>query len=254
MRALVIRHRTTLEIAVGRLDDAEAGAFEAVRIGQEARDATTPIAFLGQLSIIRFYQGRAAEMESVWRGIVEQSPSVETFRAVLAFVLLEAGMSDEPLQIFDTLAASGFKNIPEDVQWMATMTTLGEISAAVGRREGTDELYEVMSRYPEGNATVGDAICYGPIARSLGIVASVLGRWEDAERHFLNAIELSEREDMRPSLAQGRMNYGDMLLRRDAPGDREKARAFLQQALEAAQQMGMPRVLADCERLLVGVS
>lgn len=250
LQALIMRHRATLDMAEGRLGDAETAAFDAVRVGQEARDATTPIAFVGQLSVLRFYQGRAAEMESVWRGAVEQSPSVETFRAALALFLMQAGKPDESLQIFDALATAGFRNIPEDVQWMGTMTVLGELCAAIGRRDGMDELYQVMSRYPEGNATVGDTICYGPIARPLGMVATVLERWDDAERHFLSAIALSEREGMGPSLADARMRFADMLLRRNEAGDGEKARPLLEQALEAARDMGMPRLAADCERLL----
>lgn len=64
---------------------------------------------------------------------------------------------------------------------------------------------------------------------------------------------MSERGGMRPSLADARMNYGGMLLRRDAPADREKARALLQQSLEAAREMGMAKVVEDCERLLAAL-
>jgi tetratricopeptide (TPR) repeat protein len=133
---------------------------------------------------------------------------------------------------------------------MAAMMCLGETTFQIGKRDSTAELYEVMSPHDQGNATAGDSACYGPIARSIGIVASVLGDFANAERHFLAAIDLSEETGLRVSLAQGRMNYGDMLLRRDGPGDREKARALLRQAVEAAQDMGMVRVLADCESML----
>lgn len=46
------------------------------------------------------------------------------------------------------------------------------------------------------------------------------------------------------------MNYGEMLLHRNRPGDREKAGALLAQALEAAREMGMVKAVEDCEKLL----
>jgi hypothetical protein len=45
------------------------------------------------------------------------------------------------------------------------------------------------------------------------------------------------------------MNYADMLTRRDARADREKTRPLLRQALEAAREMGMAKLVDDCERL-----
>jgi hypothetical protein len=54
----------------------------------------------------------------------------------------------------------------------------------------------------------------------------------------------------RPSVARTQFNYAQMLLARGGPGDREKARSLLQEALGAAQQMGMVKVASDCEALL----
>ncbi|HEY5639578.1 MAG TPA: AAA family ATPase [Dehalococcoidia bacterium] len=244
--------RAALMLAEGRLEEGEKAVFEAFATGQSNNDATAQIAFAGQLSLLRWYQGRFQEMEPTWRGLAGQSPDIEVFRAPLALALVDAGKTDEAWQVFDRLAAIGFENIPEDGQWMASMVTLAEVCYRIGKREGAAELYDVMSRYPDRNATAGNAICYGPIARYLGMVATVLGRWDDAERHFQFSIEMSERGGLRPSLADARMKYGDMLLRRNDHRDREKARELLQQALEAAQEMGAARIAADCERLLAG--
>ena len=45
------------------------------------------------------------------------------------------------------------------------------------------------------------------------------------------------------------MNYAEMLLARDQPGDREKAGGLLERALASAREMGMAKVVADCEAL-----
>jgi hypothetical protein len=112
------------------------------------------------------------------------------------------------------------------------------------------ELCEVVARHPGGNGTINFSLSMGAMARSLGQLATVLERWGDAERHFQDALDLNGKMGHRPALAQTCVNYGDMLLRRDAPGDREKARPLLQQALDAAREMGMVTLIEDCERLL----
>jgi hypothetical protein len=51
-------------------------------------------------------------------------------------------------------------------------------------------------------------------------------------------------------LEHTRLDYADMLFRRNAPGDREKAQELLGQALAFAQESGMGKVQRDSERLL----
>jgi hypothetical protein len=196
------------------------------------------------------YQGRPEEVEAMVRGIIAQSPGVQAYQAALALVLAEAGRLDEGAEVLDTLAAAGFGSVPEDALWMGTMVAASLSYWRAGSREGVDDLYAVFSRYPDANATVGNASSYGAVAWFLGILATLLQRWADAERHFDYGMALNEKMGHRPALAYNRLHYGDMLLRRDAPGDREKARGLLQQSLEAGREMGMAKVVADCERLL----
>jgi hypothetical protein len=54
----------------------------------------------------------------------------------------------------------------------------------------------------------------------------------------------------KPWLAQTRAQYGAVLLTRGAPGHRERALQLVQLALDAARDMGMKKVVEDCERLL----
>jgi hypothetical protein len=96
------------------------------------------------------------------------------------------------------------------------------------------------------------------MSRSLGQLATVMQRWVDAEGHFEAALELNEKIGHRPALAFTHLNYGDMLLRRASTGsagadDRERGRGLIEQALQAANEMGMAKVIADCEQLLASV-
>lgn len=64
---------------------------------------------------------------------------------------------------------------------------------------------------------------------------------------------MNSRMGARPWVAHTQFNYAQMLLARGEPGDREKARGLLQEALDAAQQMGMVKVAKDCEAPLAAV-
>jgi DNA-binding CsgD family transcriptional regulator len=76
----------------------------------------------------------------------------------------------------------------------------------------------------------------------VGLLATTLGRWEAASEHFDAALALHTRMGARTFLANTRHAYADMLLRRGAPGDRDRARELAEQALEAAREIGMARL------------
>jgi tetratricopeptide (TPR) repeat protein len=78
-----------------------------------------------------------------------------------------------------------------------------------------------------------------------------MGRWDDAQRHFEDALRSNEEVRDKPWLAQTRAQYAKMLVQRGTPGDRERALALLQLALDPAQEMGMNKVVEDCLALNV---
>lgn len=242
-------------LADGRLAEAERVMLAALPVGLAIGEAQATTTFGAQLTVLRLYQGRLGEMEAMIRGIIAQSPGVPVYLATLAMALAEAGRLDQAAEVLDELAYAGFGSVAEDGVWMVTMCAASLAYWRAGCREGVDELYAVLSRYPDANSSVASASSNGAVAWYLGILAALLQRWDDAERHFEYGMTLNEKMGHRPALAYNRLHYGDMLLRRASTGsaqagDREKARALLQQSLEAARDMGMAKVIEDCDRLL----
>src|SRR5206468_3058758 len=86
----------------------------------------------------------------------------------------------------------------------------------------------------------------GAVSRSLALLAATMRRWQDAERHFEDALRTNAQLRDKPWLAQTRAQYGAVLLARAAPGDRERAITLLELALDAAREMGMKKVIEDC--------
>jgi Bacterial transcriptional activator domain len=86
----------------------------------------------------------------------------------------------------------------------------------------------------------------GSVSRYLGLLASTMKYWDDAERHFGVA---NERMGARPWLAHTREDYGRMLVERDGPGDREKGQELLDNALATYRELGMAGTLAKATAL-----
>ena len=80
----------------------------------------------------------------------------------------------------------------------------------------------------------------GAVSRYLGLLAKTIGRLDDAELHLSDAVALNERMGAKPWAAHSRFDLADVLLERDAPGDRERATEALRTARATCQELGMP--------------
>jgi uncharacterized protein HemY len=79
----------------------------------------------------------------------------------------------------------------------------------------------------------------GSVARYLGVLAMVLGRWDEAAAHFEDALARETRMQARPWLAHTRYDYALMLLARGHAADRDEARDLLQQAFTTAEELSL---------------
>jgi hypothetical protein len=78
-----------------------------------------------------------------------------------------------------------------------------------------------------------------------------MASWDDAERHFKDAIDLHERTNARPFLARTQQEYGQMLLARGRQGDNKRAEELFMSAFQTAEELGMRPLL---DRLPVGAA
>jgi hypothetical protein len=71
------------------------------------------------------------------------------------------------------------------------------------------------------------------------MLATTTGRWDDAARHFDDALETNERMGARPWLAHTQEDYAHLLNVRNAAGDNERACLLLTTALATSRQLGL---------------
>jgi class 3 adenylate cyclase len=228
----------------GTMAEAEAANLRAFTVGQKATPDVAPQMFGAVNFAIRREQGRLSELEPAIKGFVQMYPAVPAWQTALAYNYAEREMVDEARAEFEVLAKDDFAIFPRDGNWPIAMALLTETCAVLGDRERSAYLYNQLLPVGDRCIIVGACVdCYGPTHRLLGRLAATLERWDDAERHFQDAIEMNARMNAGRFAGWTFHQYADMLLRRDGPGDREKALSLLSQALDVAERLGLTALL-----------
>lgn len=235
--------QVAIEMAEGRLAAAEQRLND---YSASAGSASAGISAVTQTYFLRQLQGRLSETEPLLRGIATQWHGVPLIAAGLALIEASSGRRSEAAADLDALAREELNSIPRDAIWTATLVVMADACAEAEHRSPAQPVYDALLPYASGSAALTSAVALGSVARALGRLATLLELWDEAERHYKTAIEANERMGFAAWVSWTRLHYGDMLLRRNAPGDREHALQLLQQALDAAQEFGMAKVVNDC--------
>jgi tetratricopeptide (TPR) repeat protein len=122
----------------------------------------------------------------------------------------------------------------------------------LGERQEAAKLYPlVVEGMKTGNLfRQGDARLLDTLA---GIAAAAGANWAAAEEHFRTALRRTEELPNIIEQPEVRRFYARMLLDRNAPGDREKARQLLTEAIEMYRRLGMPKHVEMTEAILGNV-
>ena len=119
------------------------------------------------------------------------------------------------------------------------MSLLPDPCAFLGDEDAAAKLYSLLLPYEHVYALATIEAVFGSLARGLGVLATTLHRFDEAERHFAVAIETERRMRARPWLAHAQHDLAAMLLARGAAGDRERAHALLEEAAATYRELGM---------------
>jgi tetratricopeptide (TPR) repeat protein len=233
--------QTARALFAGRFDEAEALIERNRDMGRRAR--TPNVTFLGaeilQLFVLRREQGRLDEVKPALEAFLDDYPGLLVYRCALAAVHSEAGRRAQARLAFDALAAGDFATLPSQQEWFFAAGLLAEVCAYLEDRRRAAPLYDLLLPFADCNQLNYVEICCGSTSRYLGLLATTMSRWQDAEHHFQAAIEMDRRTGGWPWLAHSKADYGRMLLARGTPHDREQARDLLRSARATYDQLGM---------------
>jgi tetratricopeptide (TPR) repeat protein len=194
--------------------------------------------------------GRLDQVEKAVGDNVRRYETIPGWQALWALILIETGHKEAARERFERVAVDEFASIPRDGSWLGAMTYSAEVAVALGDTARAAQLYERLRPFADRNVVIGFAVaCLGSSSRPLALLASALGRHDDAVRHFETALTMNERMGARPFLARTQVEYGEMLLGR-SPDDPAAGIELLRQGLAGAEELGL-RVVRDRARRLL---
>lgn len=238
----------TLATFEGRLREAEELIDEAFALGERSQGSMASIYRAVHLHALRTLQGRLAEHEEAVRRAAAEFPTYAVLRCVHAHVLGELG-DEGASALLDGLAADDFASMPPNEEWIFGLCLLVEVTDALGATEHARTLYQLLLPYASRNAVSAPDSCLGAVSRSLGVLAAMLGRWDESTGQFDHAIAMNERTGGRPWLARTQCDYASALLRSGRAGDSERAAELISAASTVAREVGANGLLQRAEKL-----
>jgi DNA-binding CsgD family transcriptional regulator len=243
----------------GRFADAEQLGAEMRRIGERCQSVDAVCYFTAQSHARQRDRGDTERLAALVLPITELAAEyapAAAWPAELVALYALLGRRDDALRTFEQLAAHDFADITRDWLWLCTLILVSEACVALGDSARATTLYNLLLPYPEQHCSDG-AFCPRPVASTLGLLSHCMGRYDDAERHFVTARAANTRFGARPATAQTDYLYAALLADRGRADDRARARELVNQALPAARAMGMVRLeerLVDLEARLIAAA
>jgi tetratricopeptide (TPR) repeat protein len=228
----------------GRIADGESLASRALPVGSRRPDDIANQTFLAQIFLARREQGRLSELDGLLTTLAAQHPELPIVRCGCACCHAEDGNLALARAEFDSLAADDFAQVRRDHQWLACMGYLVETCAALNDSLRAESLYRKLLPYSSRNVAIA-FLCYlGPVSYYLGLLASTMKSFDDATRHFDEALNAAGKISARPWVARIQYHYAQTLLSHDGPDNRKKAQHLLSQALATTEALSLQSLSA----------
>jgi tetratricopeptide (TPR) repeat protein len=238
----------------GEYADAERLANEAYGLvtrvpGLHTDELYGPISYAAQSILLREpSRSGTLDIEQI-RRYRAQFPEASTWRVAWLGFLTKLERVDEVRDELDEVMKHGLGELDRNGSWFATMSYVAEAIEMAGNASHAAVAYALLEPFAERNVTSSHLGSRGSVSHYLALLASTLGRWDDAQRHFDVAIAMNRRMGARPYLARALYDRARLLLRRDV-ADRREVEHLVRQALSDAEELGMTDLGSRCVRLL----
>jgi tetratricopeptide (TPR) repeat protein len=227
----------------GNTDEAEAFAKEARRIGTAGGEPDAPIFYASQIAAVRRQRGTwDGRMIPVMEQLIDTLPDLkEQIAAALALDYVDAGRLDDAHHLLDQFAATDFELRADPVTWLHT--TIHYAAVALGCRDTTIAARLFARLEPFANQVPTNTVfAFEPVSYYLGELATVVGRYDQADAYFAQSAAFNDRADAKFFAATTNLAWGKLLIARGGPGDTERARHLLTLAHADAAAHGYARV------------
>jgi tetratricopeptide (TPR) repeat protein len=251
LSVVVEQHDALIALCDGRLDAAEAAAQRADELARRV-DGSSSAVYGIQMFSIRREQGRLGEIAPVVRLVaLAETETSSVWRPALAVLLAEIGDFEAARRELHAHVNGDLGAIPRGGLGVGGLAYAADACALIEDATLAAPIYEQLLALEGQNTVVGNAVaCYGAADRMLGALATVMQRWDDAERHLDNALTLNRR--LGPTwVAHTLYERARLARRRGPPRNPDVARERMSEALDAALDIGLRGLVKRIEGLSI---
>jgi DNA-binding winged helix-turn-helix (wHTH) protein/tetratricopeptide (TPR) repeat protein len=246
-------YRAMRELLAGRFAEAEPRIARAYAVGSRVQGDLARLWHVAQMQALRVDQGRAEGFLPELREVEKVYP-IAALRLNVALVEALTGDLGSARRTLDRLAETGAATMRQDITWILSVSVLAELCELCRDDHLAGALYELLQPFARQHVVIGTAIVYrGAVATGLGRLATLLGRWKEAEHFFESALLRERRMGARPFEAGVQVAWARMLLERGDAAGRSQARRRLEAAAEVAAEVGAHHHYRAAEQLRLGL-
>jgi hypothetical protein len=164
--------------------------------------------------------------------------------------MAETGRHADAAILLHEAGDGGFCDIPDDIHWPVAVGLWSEVAARVGDVGAATALAGLLAGQL-GLGMSGDGIDLGPADRLFAMVRQLMGRPEEADPHFAQAIAFASRLGSPVWVARCALDWAETWLTR---GDCEQAARLIDAADDAMAGLDLPALrqqAADLRERLV---
>ena len=224
----------------GRIGDADVLVHKALAIGQADQDPIAVNQYGGQLLILRWMQGRSSELVPMLEALLTSDPHVPWW-AALALCQAVSGRLEDARRTYEDGVADGIEShIQRDPNRIAALCALTIVCWVLEDRERAAAFYELLVPM-DGKVVVLGVPCAAVFAgaHNLAMLAALLERWDDYDRHVADAYAMYEWMGDPPFrlLLDGMVAIN--IVRRGGAGDADRGSELLRKAVEGGRRLSL---------------
>jgi len=241
--------RAWRHLLAGRTDAARADADRVRELGAKLGVATSSVTY-GALHLqLTTQRGGLAEIIDLIAQTVARYPSIPSARWSLMTSYCDLERYGDAAPLFDLGHASGFTDAPRNYTWLQAISQYADCAVDLGRADAAPALYELLLPYAARFVYIS-CVDFGAAARPLGRLATLLGRYDDAEDHLRAALAMHERMQAPYWIARTQADLADLALARDADGDTRQAWDLIDTAQRTVDHYGYAGLQPRIDRLV----
>ena len=226
----------------GDADLAERLCGEAFQVGTDAGEPDAAVMSGILLLMVSYLRGTLGAMAPT---IEQMIPTLTAFdpkvlASFLAVAHTETDDTANATRLLAEFAAADFA-LPQNAAWLVAMLGYADVASTIGDAQYAGPLFDLLGPFADQWGFTGSTYS-GPVCFHVAGLATVLGRYEEADAYYARSAESCARANTKFYAARTDLMWGKLLALRNAPGDADKARELLTHAQTAAAANGYANV------------